>query len=545
MTRAGKPTKKASPKDRSSDRELDKLVSDVLTLMRKESGFLGLTRKPQLEADLVAFRIGERIEEYVAKLKESKQKGAVKQVADRCGVTKQTIYNYIYLRKGAFFPDFIQMFRLPRKYFQALGSAINPGRDFISALVMRNLMDIPVLVDPSEPGEPDEQMIKDIGKLLKYSLRVIREDSLADLESIDLKGRVKPWAIEYDFGKAPEDKVKLACEEIERLFQNIESYTRIVNRFDHVRDQMYVRVAGKKPFSQRMLKLYPVPKAKHLPSTANGILYVRSKDRDVALGLAQETPDIAKTTKAKLHFGRSQDVLKDTEKFPPRCIDAVVTDPPYSRKVYGHAWRDYSFVEHDAEDTPEKQAKKIAQVAKIILRRKINKERFAWYSFVPLNYLHVFAPPLLEAFKGTGFQYQLLIWDKINGPKIGNHTLYTHQVEGIIYITLNRAICRQDIHGKFRGFPSPVFTCPAKTTKTQLAWKPPELIQMLVHNATDGANQSEKAQKQVVLDVFAGRASTGVACLRCHRDYRLIESNRKQFRIARAELARELAKKNA
>lgn len=525
--------------------DADALVSKIQALRQRETGFLGLAKKNQKEADLIAFDVGEMIDEFVSNLKAHRSKGAVKHLAGCCGVSQQTIYYYIYMYRGAVFREIVEDSECPRKYFQALGSSIRPGKDFLTALIMRNLIDFPVSADPANPYNADEQAVKDIGKLLKHSVKIISDDLGVKLADVDVTVRNNPWAIEYAFDKISEKKIKPVCEEIERLFQNIESFTRISNRFEQVRKQMYIRVDGKKPFSQRMADRFPVNKLDHLPSSLEGILFFRRREHRISCGLEKETSATATTIDEKLFLGRAQDILIDSNKFPPRSVDVVITDPPYGNELYyGSAWRDYTSVMHDAKDTSEEQAEEIAEVASIILTNKINKEQFAWYSFCPLSHLHVFVPPLLKAFKDTVYQYQLLIWDKGSGPKLSSHSLYAHQLEGIIYITINRAISGKNAEGKTRGFPSPLFKCSAQTKRNQLAWKPAELIQMLVHDATDGGNQSTQAQQQLILDPFAGRGSTGVAAIRCNRDFRLIESNKAQYEIARAELAMELAEKS-
>ena len=47
---------------------------------------------------------------------------------------------------------------------------------------------------------------------------------------------------------------------------------------------------------------------------------------------------------------------------------------------------------------------------------------------------------------------------------------------------------------------------------------------------------SKNAHEQVVLDIFAGAGSTGVAAIELGRDFRLIECHKSQYKLAKANV---------
>ena len=249
----------------------------------------------------------------------------------------------------------------------------------------------------------------------------------------------------------------------------------------------------------------------------------------VAEILGTATPAAKKAAKDKVFFGKSQEVLLDRSKFPEGSVDVCITDPPYSDD-----YNPSTLVAHDKLDTPEECAELAAEVARIILKRKINKEQFAWFEFCPLDAVHIFAPPLIKVFKehNPNFHYQLLIWNKEGVQPVGGDELFAMDAEAILFCSTGRTLGGQR-DGEVAGAQRRIFNHKIDKSKFKF-WKPPALLKELITISMYGERNDPAARRQIVLDPFAGRGSLAVAARLAKRDYRLIECNEKQYKAALA-----------
>ena len=249
----------------------------------------------------------------------------------------------------------------------------------------------------------------------------------------------------------------------------------------------------------------------------------------VAKVLGTATTAAKKAASDKVFFGESQKVLLDRNKFPERSLDLVITDPPYSDD-----YNPSTLVVHDKLGTPEECAELAAEMARIILQRKINKEKFAWFEFCPLDAVHIFAPPLIKVFKehDPDFIYQLLIWDKQTMQPVGGDEHFAMNAEAILYCSIGRPLGKLR-SGKVVGAQGRIFNFSPSKDKLEF-WKPPALLKELITISTYGERNDAAARRQIVLDPFAGRGSLAVAARLAKRDYRLIECNADQYKIALA-----------
>ena len=237
-----------------------------------------------------------------------------------------------------------------------------------------------------------------------------------------------------------------------------------------------------------------------------------------------------------LVLGDALKILKDRTLFPERSVDCVLTDPPYSDEDY-EPEREHTRVKHHAPATTAEAAELAASVARIILDRKINRSRFCWVQFCPLRKVHIFLPALLRAFKDAGFEpdFQVLVWDKCVPARVGGTETFGSQAEAILHLNLGRPLPQKDPNGS-KIF-SPIFRVQQpKKGKGVEPWKPVELLKKLLWLSLYGDNRSDNATKQRVLDPFAGRGSTGIAAMELGRSYALIEIDKDQHDIAKANL---------
>ncbi|MFC1452169.1 DNA methyltransferase [Verrucomicrobiota bacterium] len=271
------------------------------------------------------------------------------------------------------------------------------------------------------------------------------------------------------------------------------------------------------------------------PATAHEIMYVDQR----RIGMketereAQGMADV--TNEGKLVLGRCEEVLSRADFLPPRSVDAVISDPPY---VDYDGWRGHTTVRHHAEGTVAEQARLVGKVAQTLVKRAILKAKCVWMTFMPLDLVHEFVPPVLRAFEGLEYDHQTLVWDKGCGTKTGGHCTFQRVGEGILYVNIGRRFLgektsdgQQLLHSNILRYQR------SKTDCERGFWKPLALMKHLVQLVTyDGAAGAD----QVVLDPFAGAGTTGVAAIECGRDYRLIESHPDQHRLAAANVAASL-----
>jgi len=217
-----------------------------------------------------------------------------------------------------------------------------------------------------------------------------------------------------------------------------------------------------------------------------------------------------------LHFGRSEVVLMDIQKFPRKNkIDCVITDPPWDYD----AWREHRRAKMVQEEDPEKQLKIIVGIADIIVN-ELAAEKFAWYSFCPLNRVHEYASPLLDVFQKRWKEkchFQVLVWDKIITPKQGAPEQYSYSAEAVLYFS-TKALA---LHEKKKCPPS-IFVERQDKATTLLHWKPLALIEKIMNMAT--------YRNETVLDPFAGHGGVGIIGKKLGRAYQLIEAGRTPYR---------------
>ena len=160
-----------------------------------------------------------------------------------------------------------------------------------------------------------------------------------------------------------------------------------------------------------------------------------------------------------------------------------------------------------------------------------------WFSFWPIDLVHDLLPPLLKVFEGTNLINQVLVWDKKLAPKVGGGRIFARRAEAIIYINVgDKPLASWRDKRKTRYLHGSIFEyAPDKMGKNSY-WKPVALIKHLIELST----YPEKADRQVVLDMFAGAGSTGVAAVELGRDFRLIESHRGQYDLALANVLEAL-----
>ena len=217
----------------------------------------------------------------------------------------------------------------------------------------------------------------------------------------------------------------------------------------------------------------------------------------------QATPELETDLSGKILLGRSEDLLRRPEVFQPGTLGLVVTDPPYSREYY-KAYRPENEVSHDMEETPLRPVPgRRGRGVHHPVSRASQSGGIRLGSVLPCLLVHVFVPPLLDAFYRVvgkdNTDYQLAVWDKMMTPKVSGITRFTPRLEGIICVSVGRPLRDTDENGGVIQMHLPLFACRPTKGRDDLFWKPKSLLREIIGMYMCAKPGSTDAAKQVVL----------------------------------------------
>jgi len=586
--------------------DLSKTVQKVRDLLDKENSFLSVAVKNRHEATMIAFDIGEIIENEVIGNYGDKR---MQEFANLCGFSSlKTAYNYLYLFRAGISKAVLAIHAdLPRTYWYALGSSIKWDSDMMGDMLRRNLLQYPLWKDteqgmPIDLDHPETKDVADTAKLTEVC-KALK----------DLRNELKQAGILYAFqeyalylGKPPKKQDELEewlnnekdnlCyshmpEEVDRevitfITERMPngdggwvdiSYILIIDKDDLpkydaaleriVKFQIAVAaITGWNSFKMDIgektqqindeFRITP-PKddidtndrnntndasSEGNSSRSKSRKTIKTKDYKAIKWGMQKKEKLSQVRKqspntesielaAKLVHGDCIATLT-SDAYSKRSIDCCLTDPPYGKEVY-YEWRKHTKVYHDEPKTTREAAELLGSVAKQLVDRELIKEQFIWFSFCPIDWVHLFLPPVLEAFKGQDIKHQVLVWDKVGTGKAGGYRTFARQAEAIIYVNVgNRALFPVTKDGNEVNLHTSIFTYMAERKDgANEFWKPIPLLEHLIGLAT-GEDDDADSNRQLILDPFCGSGSTGVAAIKCKRDFRLIESHKGQFDMA-------------
>ena len=216
----------------------------------------------------------------------------------------------------------------------------------------------------------------------------------------------------------------------------------------------------------------------------------------------------------------NEDCLDGMKKLPDKCIDLVMTDPPFNFiatggglfKKRGNLQRiDDSF---GTDFKPEIYLNEICRIMKL----------FNGYFFCSKNLVENY----LRWAREKGFGFNILTWHKLN-PIPCNHNTFLPDTEYLIYIRESRAPFNNgltfNLYTKFTitkvekldGHPTP---------------KPIKLFRWLVKNATK--------EGDIVLDPFMGSGTTALACKQLNRRWVGFEISPEYCKIIEKRLSQKI-----
>jgi len=533
------PSKKKTPK--SSTPFSKETVKRAKALLKEEATHNQRSKEALIKSTICAYRIGKLIQtEVITKYGKDSMGAFAKQI----GVTAQTARNYHYLARGLANEKLIRKFHfLNRDYFRCLGRMIEWNVDLPGNYLHYCLLRYPVMKEMKDTGrrKPDVDQISEISRLLKETRRILKEDlniyyAFKKSNYMNFyrdddrdKFKVQPKTEDKNIADDGWNECAILFYEVAKMVGP--DWESVQKRFKHVTKKRKTKESAR--HTKQISK----------GDTAKKILYEKKRQKLITSTAKTSSKSELLTTDAKVFKGKSQEVLKDKTKFPERSVDVVITDPPYSDEYYD-PWRDDNKVTHHAEKTTKEQAKLVGDIANTLVKRRIIKKQFTWFNFCPIDLVHEFLPAILKAFKDEKFIYQVLVWDKQRTPKVGGHSFFGRQAEAIIYVSVNRPLGTLEKNGKTRYLHSNIFSSRVgNQAGKNYSWKPVELLEELIKlSAYD--TKGKEAQNQVILDVFAGSGSTGVASINCNRDFRLIESHPEQYKLAKASVLKAMKNKS-
>jgi len=222
----------------------------------------------------------------------------------------------------------------------------------------------------------------------------------------------------------------------------------------------------------------------------------------------------------KVIHGDCLDVLR---KLPDGCVDAVITDPPYSSGGFTRGDRQMGVAAKYQQTGTEREYAPFSGD---------NRDQRSWAYWCclwldecrrvckPSGYLLFFTdwrqlPAATDAVQGGGWQWRGIVsWDKGNGARAPHKGYFRHQCEYVVWGT-NGQLDVPDVSDP-RGGPWPgSFTISVKQDdKHHMTGKPTQLMRELVKVCPPGG---------LILDPFAGSGTTGAAAEREGRRAILIE----------------------
>ncbi|CAK9059779.1 Modification methylase DpnIIB (M.DpnIIB) (Adenine-specific methyltransferase DpnIIB) (M.DpnII 2) [Durusdinium trenchii] len=229
---------------------------------------------------------------------------------------------------------------------------------------------------------------------------------------------------------------------------------------------------------------------------------------------------------------REGDVLQLASQLRPGSIDAVITDPPYcsggtlpaertkppeSKYCQGGSTLGRPTFSGDSRDQ-----RSYAYWCTLWLSVCREACRESAYCLVFIDWRQL--PTMTDALQAAGWTWRgIAPWDKGRGARAPHRGFFRHQCEYVVWATNGRVPRLQD-----RG---PVDGCYRETVRKQdkfhITGKPTDLLRRLVTVAAPG---------ELILDPFAGSATTGVAALLEGRQFLGFEASPEYFDIGQERL---------
>lgn len=213
------------------------------------------------------------------------------------------------------------------------------------------------------------------------------------------------------------------------------------------------------------------------------------------------------TIKNKITLGDSLEIIKQ---LPDKCIDLILTDPPYELNIHGGsgmgAFCDKKLIKTKHIDFMVHGFDYGTYFSEFIrICKKVNL-----YIFCSNQQIS----KIMNWFESRGYLVNLLVWYKTNAVPLVNNKYHSNAE----YI-----VCVRESGGTFNNLPveesTKVFSFPFPTDKSRFhpSQKPLKLFEILVKRKSN--------KDDLVLDCFSGSGVTAVACQKLGRNFICIEKD--------------------
>lgn len=206
------------------------------------------------------------------------------------------------------------------------------------------------------------------------------------------------------------------------------------------------------------------------------------------------------------------DILKQ---LPDKCVDLVLTDPPYLLTPHGGGRKGLADRACKIRDEIDFMANDFdfEKIAEELLR--ISKDNLVMFcSALQLGRTIVY-------FENKGYRADVLVWSKPNPAPLGNGN-YISDIEYIVFAHKKGSYFNNDVPIEFKRKTKiyPIITN-KMDIKQHPAQKPIDLIQELL--------SVHSKENDLVLDCFSGSGTTAIACHRLKRRFICIERDYDYF----------------
>lgn len=199
----------------------------------------------------------------------------------------------------------------------------------------------------------------------------------------------------------------------------------------------------------------------------------------------------------------NDDCLNVLKQLPDKCIDMVLTDPPYGMS-YQSSWRTEKYEKIENDDNLDWLPIWVKEI------KRISKEDAMLYIFCSWHNIEKFKTELEKEFKIKN----ILIWNKNNfgsGDLFGD---YAPKYENIIFINQKN----KNLNGKRI---SNVLDFAKTLNDLHPTQKPIPLFCCLIEKSSN--------ENDLILDCFSGSGTTAVACSELKRRFICIEKDKEYW----------------
>ena len=207
------------------------------------------------------------------------------------------------------------------------------------------------------------------------------------------------------------------------------------------------------------------------------------------------------------------DSLEVMKKLPDKCIDLVLTDPPYNISQKSNGLRELDFGEWDKDEDSKlvfDAIKEMVRICKGTIIIFCGNQQFSYiYNFLEKNDLIT----------------RCLVWLKPNPSVINCEHQYTTGQELIVYAKNRNSLFNPNYKLSYFKYPFP-------NKRDHPTQKPLELIKEIIADCSK--------ENDTIFDPFIGSGTTAVAAKQLHRNFIGIEISQKYVDIANARLSQDL-----